>query len=384
MKNIFDMNSSALFTRFAVLVLAGVLASCSATTPENDKQQRLEKLKTQQLSLTKEISKLEAEIAKANPEAAIAKAKDIAFITLTPRTFNHYVQTQGAVEAEDNILVSAQAMGVVTQVFVTEGQVVKKGQLLAQVDNSVILRSVESMRSQLELATSVFDRQQNLWDQKIGTEVQYLQAKTNKESLEEQVASLEAQIEMTKIKSPIYGTIDEVFAKIGQNLAPGVPAVRVINTSDLKIKANVSESYITAIRPGNKVMVTVDDLDESFDARVTFVGKNIDLLSRTFPVEVKLPTLPNLRPNMTAVVKIVFYSDDDAVVVPVNVVQEINNEKIVYVVEQNGDKTVARRKVVKVDGVYDNMAQISKGLVAGDKIITVGYQSLNDGELVKI
>lgn len=384
MKNIFEMNSSALFPRFAMLVLAGVLASCSATTPENDKQQRLEKLKTQQVSLTKEIGRLEAEIAKANPEAAMVKAKEIAFMELTPRTFNHYVQTQGAVEAEDNILVSAQTMGVVTQVFVTEGQVVKKGQLLAQIDNSVILRSVESMKAQLELAKSVFDRQQNLWDQKIGTEVQYLQAKTNKESLEEQVASLQAQIEMTKIKSPIYGTIDEVFAKIGQNLAPGFPAVRVINTSDLKIKANVSESYITAIRTGNKVMVTVDDLDKSFDARVTFVGKNIDLLSRTFPVEVKLPDMPNLRPNMTAVVKIVFHSDDAALAVPVNVVQEINNEKIVYVVVQEGDKTVARRKVVEVDGVYDNIAQITKGLSAGDKIITVGYQSLNDGELVKI
>lgn len=383
MKNIFEMKSSIIY-RLSILVIAGTLAACSATTGENDKQARLEKLKEEQAGIAKEIKKLEGEIAKANPGAVVVKAKDIAVMDLTPKTFNHYVKTQGSIEAKDNILVSARTMGVVTEVFVTEGQSVGKGQVLAQIDNSVMLRSLESMKSQLDLAKAVFERQQNLWDQKIGTEVQYLQAKTNKESLENQVASIHAQLEMTKIKSPIAGSIDEVFAKIGQNLSPGVPAVRVINTSDLKIKANISESYISTIHKGDKVFVSVDDLDKSFEARVSFVGKNIDLLTRTFPVEVNLHNMPNLRPNMTAIVKIVFKSDDDAIVVPVNVVQQINDEKVVYVAEKDGDHTVARKKVVELGGVFDNMAEITKGLSTSDKVITVGYQSLNDGEIVKI
>jgi len=383
MKNIFKMKSSIIY-RLSILVIAVTLAACSATTPENDKQVRLEKLKEEQAGIAKEIKKLEGEIAKANPDAIVVKAKDIAVMELTPKMFNHYVKTQGSIEAKDNILVSAKTMGVVTQVFVTEGQSVGKGQVLAQIDNSVVLRSLESMKSQLDLAKAVFERQQNLWDQKIGTEVQYLQAKTNKESLENQVASIHAQLEMTKIKSPIAGTIDEVFAKIGQNLSPGVPAVRVINTSDLKIKANISESYITTIHKGDRVTVSVDDLDKSFEARVSFVGKNIDLLTRTFPVEVNLHNMPNLRPNMTAVVRIIFKSDDGAIAVPVNIVQQINNEKVVYVVEKDGNHTVARKKVVELGGVFDNMAEITKGLSTGDKVITVGYQSLNDGEIVKI
>ncbi len=198
------------------------------------------------------------------------------------------------------------------------------------------------------------------------------------------MAGLQEQIDQTRIKAPISGTVDEVMAKVGENVQPGVPAARVINTSNLKIKVNVSESYITTIKKGDKVLVTIDDLGKTIDAKVTFVGKNIDLLSRTFTVEAKLPSLPNLRPNMTGVVRIVFHTEPSAVVIPINVVQEINNEKIVYVVQKEGDKMVAKRKVIELGGVYDNTAEVKKGLSAGEKIVTIGYQSLNDGELVKI
>ncbi len=191
MKNIPYMNST-FYTRLSVVAVVALLAACSAATPD-DKKAQLEKLKAQQAEIAKQVVQLEKEIAKENPTEAKIKTKDVAVTEVKATKFDHYVQTQGRVEAEDNISVSAKSPGVVMAVYVKEGQQVSKGQALAQIDNAVILRSIESMKSQLELAKSVYDRQKNLWDQKIGTEVQYLQAKTNKETLERQIESLQEQ-----------------------------------------------------------------------------------------------------------------------------------------------------------------------------------------------
>lgn len=374
---------STLYTKLIAVTLGIVLVACSATSPESDKKAELEKLKKEQAELNEKIAKLEAEIAKESPAEAKVKAKEVDVTELKSHAFNHYIQTQGAVKAEDNILVSARSMGTVTRVYVTEGQFVSAGQVLAQLDNSVIVQNIEGMKSQLELAKSVYQRQKSLWDQKIGTEVQYLQTKTNMESLEKQLASLQEQSEMTKIKSPIRGTVDEIFVKIGEAAAPGQPAIRVVNTSDLKVSANVSEAYVTQIKKGNKVLVNIPELKKDIEATVTFVGKNIDVLSRTFVVEVKLPSLEDLRPNMTGVIKVIFHTEPGAITVPINVVQEINGEKIVYVAETNGNQTVAKKKIVTVNGVYGSEAEV-KGLNDGDKLITIGYQGLNDGENIKI
>lgn len=382
MKNQFNMKSR-LYTTTATLTLAIFLAACSATTPEDDKQGRLDKLKEEQAILTEKIQKLEAQIAAENPTASKVRSKAVSVSVLSPRVFDHFVQTQGKVESEYNILVSAKTMGVVTNVYVTEGQSVSKGQVIAQLDNSVILRNIEGMKSQLELATSVFERQKNLWDQKIGTEVQYLQAKTNKESLEKQLASLNEQNDMTRIKSPISGVVDQVVVKIGENISPGMPAARIVNSSELKIVADVSEAYVTNIKKGNKVMVHIPELKQDIEAKVTFVGRTIDPLSRTFRVDVKMPSLENLRPNMTGIIKVIFHTEPSAITVPVNLVQEVNGEKVVYVAEDAGNQTVARKKVVEVGGVFNNLAQVD-GLEEGDSIITVGYQGLNDGDVVKI
>jgi RND family efflux transporter MFP subunit len=188
---------------------------------------------------------------------------------------------------------------------------------------------------------------------------------------------------MYRIKSPISGTVDQVLARVGQAIQPGMPAIRVVNNNDLKLIANVSEAYVTQITKNNKVLVSIPDLKKELIAKVSFVGKTIDPLTRTFDVEVALPSQSYLRPNMSATVKVVFNTDNDAIVIPVNLIQQINNEKVVYVAETKDAQTVARRRVVTVDGVFGGYAQV-KGLAAGEKIITVGYQGLNDGDLVKI
>jgi RND family efflux transporter MFP subunit len=239
------------------------------------------------------------------------------------------------------------------------------------------------MEAQLELAKTVYERQEKLWSQKIGTEVQYLQAKTNKESLEKQLASVREQNDMYRIKAPITGTVDDVQAKVGQAVQPGMPAFRVMNASDLKLQANISEAYVTSVKKGNKVLINIPEIGKEIVGTVSFVGNNIDPLSRTFSVEVKLPSQNDLRPNMSAIVKVVFTTANDAIVVPVNIIQSLNGEKIVYVAEKKGNTTVAAKKVVTIDGVFNNQAQVH-GLKAGDQVITVGYQGLNDGEPVKI
>ncbi|MBY0433147.1 MAG: efflux RND transporter periplasmic adaptor subunit [Cyclobacteriaceae bacterium] len=371
-----------LYSNLVLALMIGIFAAaCSSAS--KDKNTQLAELKVQQTKLAADIRKLEAEIAKENPEAVSAKAKDVVVTELAARPFDYYVQTQGSVEAVDNILVSAKTMGVITHVFAREGDVVSKGQTLAQIDNSITVRSIEEVKSGLELANTVYERQKNLWDQKIGTEVQYLQAKNNRESLEKRLATLNEQLDMSRIKSPINGVVDAVEVKIGENVAPGLPAYRVVSSDKLKMKANVSESYVTSIQKGNKVNLDFSDINKNVLAQVTFVGKTINQLSRTFPIEVSLPANKDLRPNMTGVLKIVFHSEKAAIVVPVNVVQQINGQKVVYTAVADGNKMVARKNVVEVAGVYGNLAQV-KGLKAGDKIITVGYQGLNDGELVKI
>ena len=375
------MKNGILTNLIVAVVLAGVMSACS--NAPKDKQTQLAELKTEQAKITKQIASLEEEIAKENPGDVKVKAKEVVVSELAPRKFDHYIQTQGAVESEENVLVSAKIPGVVTNVLVREGETVNKGQTIAQIDNTLTLKGIEELKSQLELATTVFNRQKNLWDQKIGSEVQFLQAKANKEGMENKLASLNEQNEMSRIKSPISGIVDAVDVKVGQNIAPGMPAARVVNNSQLKISARVSEAYSTQIKKGDKVVVTFPDLNKKIEARVTFAARNIDALSRTFIVEATLPSSQDLRPNMSAVVHVIFESVPSAIVVPINIVQTINNEKIVYVAEQKGDQVVARKKVVVVAGVYDNLAEVS-GLSKGDKLITVGYQGLNDGDLVKI
>ncbi|MBS1489339.1 MAG: efflux RND transporter periplasmic adaptor subunit [Bacteroidetes bacterium] len=376
MKSFFRSQLPSLF----VLVL--VAAACSSKT--EDKAAQLETLKKKQAELTQQIETLEKEVAKENPASARVRMKDVAVFELSPRIFDHYVQTQGNILSIDNIQMSAKSVGVVTQVYTREGDAVSKGQILAQIDNSLIMRNIDEIKAQLELATTVYERQKNLWNQKIGTEIQYLQTKNSKEGLERRLATLNEQNEQTKIKAPINGTVDAVNIKVGENVAPGAPALRIVNMDDLKAFAKISESYISNIHKGDRAVVYLTDINKEIKAPVTFVGRSIDALTRSFPVEIKLPSSHDLRPNMTSTLKIIFYTEKNALCVPVNLVQDIKGEKVVYVAEQDGDKLVARKKIVNVTGVYDNLAEIKTGLKAGDKIITVGYQGLNDGELIKI
>lgn len=367
---------------FMSLAIALALASCSSTSI--DKKSQLDKLKKKQKDLAEQIKALESNMQSSDTSKSVIKTKEIVVKEVLPVSFDYSVQTQGGVEAEENIMISAKIPGIVTQVFVKPGQAVSAGQALAQLDNTLTIKGIEEVKGSLELASTVFERQKSLWDQKIGTEIQFLTAKNNKESLEKRLATMNEQNDMSKIKTQISGTVEDVFVKVGENTAPGMPAVRVIGTKNLKVVSNISEAYINSIKVGNKANIEFLDLGKRFEGRVSFAGRNINPLSRTFSAEVAVPAGIDARPNMSCTVKIIFKTVPSALAVPINLVQTINNEKVVYIAEQSAGQWVARKRVVEVGGIFNNLAEIITGLMPNDKIIIVGYQGLNDGDAVSI
>ena len=364
-------------TPLYTIALAIFFASCSGDKPK-DKKAELEQLKKERTTLNGKIDQLEAELGQKKAET---DRKDVVVADVAPTHFRNYVEVQGKVDAEDNVNIMPESPGTVTGIFVKVGQNVNKGQVLAQLDDKVLRQSIAQMQTQLDLATTVFNRQKNLWDQKIGTEVQYLTAKSQKEGLEKQMAGLKSQAAMNKIKSPVSGTVDAMDLKLGASVAPGTPTgIRVVNASRLKVKALVSESYGGKVNQGDEVQVSLPDVPETLQARISFAAKVIDPESRGFNVEVKLPSNKKYRPNMLAILKIVDYKNDEALVVPVNAIQKSETSEYVFLAV-NGK---AKKADIKTGKVSDGKAEVLSGLKAGDKVITTGFQDLNDGDGVKL
>jgi len=364
-------------TPLYTLAIAIFLASCSSDKPK-DKKVELEQLKKERTTLNGKIEKLEAELGQKKTSADF---KDVTVVELAETHFRNYVEVQGRVDAEDNVEIMPESPGTVTGIFVKVGQHVGKGQILAQLDDKVLRQSVAQMQTQLDLATTVFNRQKNLWDQKIGTEVQFLTAKSQKEGLEKQLAGLKSQAVMNKIKSPVSGTVDAMDLKLGASVAPGSPTgIRVVNASRLKVKALVSENYGGKVNQGDEVKVSLPDIPDNLEAKISFAAKVIDPVSRGFNVEVKLPSNKNYRPNMVAILKIVDYKNDKALVVPVNAIQKSETSEYVFIAV-NGK---AKKVDIKTGKVSDGKAEVLSGLKAGDKVVTTGFQDLNDGESVKL
>lgn len=368
-----------------ILILLSVVVlfySCGAST--DDKKSQLEKLKKEQEDLSKKIKTLEDEIAKTDTSKK-AKMLDVEVAPVAVQPFKSYVEIQGKLDADQNVTISALMAGTIKSIYVTEGDAVKAGQILAEVDDAVLRQSVSQMQSQLAFATDLYNKQKNLWDQKIGSEVQYLTAKNQKESLEKQLQTMNEQLELYKIKSPINGTIDEVMLKLGQTAAPGFPAIRVVNMGSLKVKADVSENYASKIRVGNSVIVKFPDAGKELDAKVSFVSKVISAMNRTFNVQVSVPTDADLHPNMIAKMMVVDYESPHAIVIPLNTVQNSTEGNFVFVAEKNDKgQSVAHKRIVSAGRDYDGQVEILDGLKEGDTIITVGFQDLEDGELIKI
>ncbi|WP_341842602.1 efflux RND transporter periplasmic adaptor subunit [Chitinophaga caseinilytica] len=366
--------------RYFVLPLVALMAACGGG--EEKKADKLVRLKTEKAKLDAEIKTLEKEL-KAGDSTTV-KTKTVTIAQVETSTFEHFIDIQGDVDARENVAVSAQSPGIIKAILVREGQAVIKGQTLAQVDDQVMRASLAELQTQLDLATTLYNKQANLWRQKIGSEVQYLTAKSQKEALEKSMATMKDQINLTRIISPINGTVDQVIAKIGDAAAPGNPAFRVVNASNLRVLANVAEAFAGKVKTGDEVEVTFPDINYSFRTKIGFASRTIDPLSRTIRVEIPVSGNKDLHPNMLAQIRIVDYRAKDAVVVPVNVIQYSLGKPYVLTVKGSGDKLQAVRNYIEMGRTYDDKAEIKSGLEAGNKIITTGFQGLNDNDFIKL
>lgn len=371
-----NMNKSIIFLLLVVLAVA-----CSKPA---DKKSELEKLKKEHDELAVKIKALESEL-QVSDTNKVSKVTAVAITEATAVEFNHYLEVQGKVDGEDNIAVSAQMPGAITAVYVKEGDAVRKGQILAQIDNAVMMQQISSTKQQLDFATNLYAKQKALWDQQIGSEVQYLTSKNTKENLEKALATLNDQLEMTRIKSPINGSVEEVNLKVGQMANPGLPAVRVVNFSSVKVVAEIAEAYAPKVKPGNKVVVFFPDFNTEIVSQIRFTSKYINPINRTFQSEVRLgPSKVEYRANMMAVVRINDYRNPSAFTVPITLIRETEAGKYIYVAVEEKGKLVARRLPVKVGSTYNGLAEITEGITAGDKIITTGFNGLIDGELIQV
>ncbi len=358
-----------------------ILTACGNSDPAA----QLEKLKAQRAELDAQITELEAQVNAGQPVEV--KSKEVLVTTIATQEFKHYIDVQGVVDAESQAAIQPQMPGVITKIYVNEGQNVSKGQILGEVDNSVMTAQLNALQPQLTMALDVFNRQKRLWDQKIGSELQFLQAKTTKEALEKQVAAIQEQINLTKLIAPISGVIDHIGAKIGQYSAPGMPdpAFRIINNSKMKVKAEFAEGYASTVKNGDETELYFPDINERISGKTSYVAKFINPLTRTFTVESAIQGEGSkYRPNMVAVLKVVDYKNPTAVVLPINSLLSSGNETYVYVVAKENNKEVAKKRVVTSGKTYDGWAEITSGLQAGDRVVTTGQFEIVEGSAVNI
>jgi len=359
-----------------------ILAACGPPSEEA----RLAQLERQREALTQEIEKLKQEIAqKANPAAKREKVMNVEISPVGKEIFRHFIQVQGTVESDNNVLVAPQSSGVVKKIHAQAGDKVNRGQLLVELDGAILESSIAEVENGLILANTIFERQQRLWNKNIGSEIEFLQAKNNKEGLEKKLATLEEQYKMTKIFAPLSGTVDEVLIKEGEMAVAGMGAVRIVQLSNLKIKVDLSEIYTSRIKKNDLVHVDIPVTGREFDLRVTAVSQVIDPNNRTFQVEMKIPqSVAGIKPNMLSVLTINDYTNEAALVVPLNIVQETEQEQFIFVAEPLDGNWIARRRSIKTGYSYNDRTEVLSGLQEGEHVVTFGYQNLADGQKLAV
>tara|TARA_R110002072_G_scaffold7503_2_gene40679 strand:- start:442473 stop:443639 length:1167 start_codon:yes stop_codon:yes gene_type:complete len=348
-------------------------------------QQKKDELTTQQQALNEQLKQLDEKINELNPE------KNIPLVTTfvaNDTVFNHYVELQGSVETKQNLVVTSEMGGILQRVYVKEGDKVSKGQLLAKVDDGGMSQQLAQMQVQADLAKTTFDRQKRLWDQKIGSEIQYLQAKSNYEAQQEAINSMKQQLGKFVIRAPFSGTIDDVITEQGSVVSPGqTPILRVVNLSDMYIQTDVPETYITNVTKGKDVEVQFPVLSKTMDAKIRQTGDFINPENRTFKVEIAVPNKDkDIKPNLTARLRINDYTNNEAILIPQSIISEnAEGEQYIYVLEnQEDEKAVAKRVIIKTGQSQGDVIEVLEGLKAGDSIIQEGARSVKDGQTVKI
>ena len=386
-----------------------LIAGCGATKSDKKDEEltktkaKLEKLKKEKNGLDVEIRQLEAQLDKLDPAAAAAKAKLVTLQTVGTDSFSHFINLQAKIDAENVVYVAPSGQGgIVKAVYVQSGSRVSKGQLILRLDDAIARQGVVTaqqqiggIKAQVAQAQSIYERQQNLWKQNIGTEVQVLNAKTNLESLQSQLYAAEANVKMAQeqanlsnVYAGISGVVELMNVKVGEFFSPMSAArpesgIRIVNTGNLKVKINAPENYASRIKEGTVLEVVIPEANnKTISVKVGVVGKFIDPINRSFLVEAKLPQDKDLRVNQIANVRIRDYEANNVITIPLNVIQTDEKGKYVFIAEKSGDKLIVRKRVVDVGEAYNGVAEIRNGLTVGEQILTEGYQTAYEGQVV--
>lgn len=375
----------------SILLLAVIvfLQACgSGQTDQKEltkKQKELDSKIAQRDKLEAEIEVLEKEIAKLDTSEKAELEKIVEVTPVTAGAFSSQIEVMGKVDVDANASISATAAGTVIRINVKEGSYVKAGQTLAQIDNDVMSRSITQAKQAVTFTTELYNKQKALWDQKIGSEVQFLSAKNNMENAQAQLNVLYQQNDMYRIKAIYAGVVDAVDIKLGQAISPGMPAFRIVGTKGLKLKAEVPESYIAKVKQGNSVKIFFPDLDKEVNGKVNYISKVVDPLNRTFTAEIDLTGAGNdIKTNMVGVLRIKDYANNKAITIPVRTLLKNAEGYYVFIASNEGGKNVAKQVDIKTGAVNGDKIEVLNGLKAGDQLVTTGYQSIAEGNVLKI
>ena len=375
------MKKIFLLTTLSILIFSCGKKDDNANIDALVESKNVVNIKAKRDLLQADISKLDAALATLSTKKA--EEALVSVLTVKDTIFNHYLEVQGNVDTKQNILIQPEMPGNLVALNVKAGQRVSKGQVLARTDDGGMGQQLASVENQYNLAKTTFERQKNLWDQKIGSEIQFLQAQTQMVGLQKSVLQMKAQLAKTLITAPFTGVIDEVFVERGQIVAPSVQGLmRIVNLSNMYITTEVPETYIGKLKVGSTVNVSLASLGKNYSGRVRQIGSNINPANRSFGIEVTVPNPQNLlRPNQVAKLQIIDYTNKKAIVVPTNVIQEDGEKNsFVYIVSNaNGKTGVAKKAIVKIGQSSNNVTEILSGLSANDVIVTEGVNTISDG-----
>jgi membrane fusion protein (multidrug efflux system) len=371
---------------FAVLIIS-LLAACETTSDKlASKRTELEGKLKEMSTLKADISKLKTEI-EALDTAPRENTIPVFASRLVKGEFKNPFQMQGLVESDQNVMITPEVPSRITRIYVREGQKVSRGQLIATLDGSIAESQISEMNNALALAKINYEKQKSLWDQKIGSEMQFLQAKNSYENLQKSVETAQKQLAKYTLRSPINGTVDEIMANEGELVGSmtGGPIARIVNLSDVKIRANVSEKYVGSIKVGQSVQVYFPSLNVTLTEKIEAIGNVIDVNNRTFAVYVKPHgNQTNYKPNMLAMITAYDYIEGDALTVPTKLIRSENEKDYVFVVKSNGSRLTVEKRAVVIEKDFAAITIIKSGLSANDIIITEGYNGLVEGDQVSI
>jgi len=383
---------------YLLIIITVFLNSCS-----NEKEPSLEEilatndvelLKSRKSEIDAKLEELTLSLNQLNNKLSVLN-KDrntplITTITTSEQKFNHFIELQGNVKTKQNVLVYPEMPGILNKVYVKEGQKVKKDQILATIDDGGLSQQLLLLKSNEQLAKTTFERQKRLWDQQIGSEIQYLQAKTSYDSQKNATRQLKKQLGKFTIRAPFSGIIDDVFKEKGTVVAPGPGAeiFRIINLSNMYIETDVPESYISSIKKNKMVEVNFPILGRSYDSSIRQVGNFINPSNRTFRIEVGIPNLDGeIKPNLTAKLRLNDYSNSNAILIPQSIISEnAKGQQFIYVVKDNKEKNqvYAERLVIETGKTSGDFIEVTKNLDADVEIILEGARSVNNGQVVKV